>query len=98
MTEKLEGEMSEMCNLSKGIRQEAMEEGWQEGMRQGMQRGMEHGTRKMLLSLVRKKVIRGKELSQIAEELDEPEEYLAPFYRLVRENPELGVDELVLKA
>ena len=34
----------------------------------------------------------------IAEELDESEEYLAPFYRLVQENPELSVKELALKA
>lgn len=28
----------------------------------------------------------------------ESEEYLAPFYRLVQENPELSVKELALKA
>lgn len=98
MTEKLEGEIDEMCNLSEGIWREAMTKGIEQGIEQGLNRGVERGMRKTVLNFVRKKMLAGKELSQIAAELDESEEYLAPFYRLVKENPELSVEELATKA
>lgn len=94
MTEELEGEVEEMCNLSKGV----WEKGIEQGIERGLSRGVERGMRETVFSFVKKKMLKGKSLSQIAEELDESEEYLAPFYRLVQENPELSVEELALKA
>ncbi len=98
MTEKLEGEIGEMCNLSEGIWKEAMTKGIERGLEQGVSRGVERGMREAVFSFVRKKMLKGKGLSQIAEELDESEEYLAPFYRLVQENPDLSVEELAALA
>ena len=94
MTEELEGGVEEMCNLSKGV----WEKGIEQGIERGLSRGVERGMRETVFSFVKKKMLKGKSLSQIAEELDESEEYLAPFYRLVQENPELSVKELALKA
>ena len=78
MTEKMEGEIGEMCNLSEGI--------WAEGMEKGM--------KKTILEFVRKKVIKGKTLPQVAVDLDETEEYVSPFYQLILNNPDLSIDEL----
>ena len=98
MTEELEGEVEEMCNLSKGVWEKGIEQGIEQGIERGLSRGVERGMRETVFSFVKKKMLKGKSLSQIAEELDESEEYLAPFYRLVQENPELSVKELALKA
>ena len=98
MTEELEGGVEEMCNLSKGVWEKGIEQGIEQGIERGLSRGVERGMRETVFSFVKKKMLKGKSLSQIAEELDESEEYLAPFYRLVQENPELSVKELALKA
>lgn len=47
-----------------------------------------------LLSLIRKKVQKGKSLAQTAEELENTEENLRLFYETVRKNPEDTVEQL----
>uniref|UniRef100_UPI0040560606 hypothetical protein n=1 Tax=Agathobacter sp. TaxID=2021311 RepID=UPI0040560606 len=43
MTQKLESEVSVMCNLSKGVMEKAMEQGMEQGIKQGIKQGMKQG-------------------------------------------------------
>ena len=43
MTEKLETEVSEMCNLSQGLFEEGWAEGFEEGRAEGFKEAMEYG-------------------------------------------------------
>lgn len=42
----------------------------------------------MLISIVQKKMRKGKALTVIAEELEEPETVIEPIYELVKDHPE----------
>lgn len=55
---------------------------------EGLQEGRNEGERLMLISMVQKKMGKGKTLTAIAEELEEPETVIEPIYVLVKENPE----------
>ena len=46
MTEEMEGEVTEMCNLSDVLEERAMEKGRAEGMEKGRAEGMEKGMEK----------------------------------------------------
>lgn len=65
--------------VEQGIK-EGMKQGMKEGMEQGMKEGVEQGTKKALLSLISKKLQKGKSLAQIADECeltqDEAQEYI----------------------
>ena len=56
--------------------------------------GKAEGELYSLLSLIRKKVQKGKSLAQTAEELEDTEENLRLFYETVRKNPEDTVEQL----
>ena len=43
ITQELEREVSEMCNLSKGIEEKGIQQGIQQGMQKGIQQGMQQG-------------------------------------------------------
>ena len=43
----------------------------------------------------KKKLQRGKALAQIADEMEDTEENIAPYYRLAKENPDCTAEELV---
>lgn len=66
--------------LSDRLIQQGVEQGIREGMKQGIKEGVEQGTKKALLSLISKKLQKGKSLTQIADECeltqDEAQEYI----------------------
>ena len=43
MTETFESEVDDMCNLSQGVAEEAMQKGIEKGLEQGRQEGIEKG-------------------------------------------------------
>ena len=49
MTSELEGEVTEMCNLSKGLITKGLQEGIQQGIQQGVQQGIQQGIRQTML-------------------------------------------------
>lgn len=58
------------------------------------QEGKMEGEIVKIISLVRKKLRKGKALSVIAEELEETEEDIAPVFELVRAYPDTSDDEI----
>lgn len=63
----------------------------EKGIRKGRQQGIEQER----FCQVQKKLQRGKALAQIADEMEDTEENIAPYYRLVKENPDCTAEELV---
>ena len=63
-------EVETMCNLSQGIKEDALAEGREVGIAEGREAGREEN----LLELISKKLAKGKALSQIADECEETEE------------------------
>ena len=55
---------------------------------EGLKEGRNEGERLMLISIVQKKMRKGKALTVIAEELEEPETVIEPIYELVKDHPE----------
>ena len=43
MTETFESEVDDMCNLSQGVAEEAMQKGIEKGRQEGIQKGIEQG-------------------------------------------------------
>ena len=43
MTETFESEVDDMCNLSQGVAEEAMQKGIEKGIQKGIERGLERG-------------------------------------------------------
>ena len=72
MSMELEGRMSEMCNVS-----DYWEEVATEG---GKEIGKEIGERQKIISLVVKKLQKDKSVAEIADDLEEKEEVIAPIY------------------
>lgn len=75
-TVEMEGGLREMCNLSDLIEER--------GIEKGIERGREEGDRLRLLTLIQKKLIKGKSLEQIADELEETVETILPLYEQVQ--------------
>ena len=72
MSMELEGRMSEMCNVS---------DYWEEGAtEEGKEIGKEIGERQKIISLVVKKLQKDKSVAEIADDLEEKEEVIAPIY------------------
>jgi len=61
-----------------------MERGMEQGMARGMAQGMEQGMAQGVISLVEKKLAKGKSLAQIADELEETEDAIRPIYEEVQ--------------
>ena len=72
MSMELEGRMSEMCNVSDYWEEVATEE--------GKEIGKESGERQKIISLVVKKLQKDKSVAEIADDLEEKEEVIAPIY------------------
>ena len=72
MSMELEGRMSEMCNVSDYWEEVATEE--------GKKIGKEIGERQKIISLVVKKLQKDKSVAEIADDLEEKEEVIAPIY------------------
>ena len=72
MSMELEGRMSEMCNVSDYWEEVATEE--------GKEIGKEIGERQKIITLVVKKLQKDKSVAEIADDLEEKEEVIAPIY------------------
>ena len=72
MSVELEGRMNEMCNVSDYWEEVATEE--------GKEIGKEIGERQKIISLVVKKLQKDKSVAEIADDLEEKEEVIAPIY------------------
>ena len=70
-SKELEGGLRQMCNLS-----DLVEE-------RGIEKGIERGKLEILLSQIRKKVMKGKSLARIADELEESVDVILPLYHQV---------------
>ena len=68
MSVELEGRMNEMCNVS---------DYWEEV---ALQTGREEGRKKEQVSLIVKKIKKNKTMAEIADDLEEKEEVIAPIY------------------
>ena len=71
MEGSIEEEVKTMCNLSEGIEERAMEAGRKEGIEEGRKAGLESGKKEQLKQQVQKKLLKGKDIAVIAEELEE---------------------------
>ena len=73
-------EVEIMCNLGGGIWEDALENGYaqgvEKGMKQGIEQGIQQGEEKNLLTLISKKLAKGKSVAQIADECEETEDYV----------------------
>lgn len=67
-------EVEIMCNLGEGIWEDALENGFAEGIEKGIEQGRIQGEEKTLLTLISKKLAKGKSVAQIADECEETEE------------------------
>ena len=67
-------EVETMCNLSQGIKEDALAEGREAGIAEGREVGIAEGREANLLEQISKKLAKGKSLSQIADECEETEE------------------------
>lgn len=77
-----EGGLREMCNLSDLIE----ERGIAKGIKQGIEQGIEQGDRLRLLTLIQKKLAKGKSLEQIADALEETVDAIRPLYEQMVES------------
>ena len=68
MSVELEGRMNEMCNVS---------DYWEEV---ALQKGRKEGRKKEQVSLIVKKIKKNKTMAEIADDLEEKEEVIAPIY------------------
>ena len=92
MSVELEGRMNEMCNVSdyweevalqtgrKEGREEGRKEGREEGRKEGREEGRKEGRKKEQVSLIVKKIKKNKTVAEIADDLEEKEEVIAPIY------------------
>ena len=72
MSVELEGRMNEMCNVS---------DYWEEvALQTGREEGREEGRKKEQVSLIVKKIKKNKTMAEIADDLEEKEEVIAPIY------------------
>ena len=76
MSVELEGRMNEMCNVSDYWEEVAL----QTGRKEGREEGQKEGRKKEQVSLIVKKIKKNKTVSEIADDLEEKEEVIAPIY------------------
>ena len=87
MSMELEGRMSEMCNVSDYWEEVATEE--------GKEIGKEIGERQKIISLVVKKLQKDKSVAEIADDLEEKEEVIAPIYEVALSmKPDYDVEKI----
>lgn len=86
-------EAKKMCEALKELmkeeldesRQQGISQGISQGIPQGISQGISQGRQEQLLELIRKKIIKGKSIEEIAEELEETKETILPLYNRVKE-------------
>lgn len=67
----------------------------QEGEERGIKRGKEIGISGMQLTVVQKKIAKGKSVEVIADEMEEPLEVVQPLYQFVMQHTQAKPEELV---
>ena len=75
----------------------AAEEGRAEGREEGLAEGRMEGRRLQLIRLVSVKIKKGKDLSRIADELEESEDTIKPIYDLILSAPDSSAEEVLSK-
>ena len=80
MSVELEGRMNEMCNVSDYWEEIALQTGREEGRKEGREEGRKEGRKKEQVSLIVKKIKKNKTVAEIADDLEEKEEVIAPIY------------------
>lgn len=86
---RLGKELEEMCNLSDFVEEI--------GLEKGIEQGRTDGRNLNLIEMVQKKYRKNKNLGEIAAELEEEAQAIAPIYSLVRENPDASCEEILEK-
>ena len=71
-----------------------MIEGRREGRRVGIREGEITGEIKNKILLIQKKSQRGDSMEKIIDDLMESIEFVQPIYEMIKQNPELSVDEI----
>ena len=67
------------------------------GEMRGERRGEKLGKRRTLISLIIKKIQRGKDILTIADAIEEPVERIRPIYEAVLASPDADVDQIYAK-
>ena len=79
-------------------RNEGLAMGIEQGIEQGIERGLSLGDLRRVTTLVRKKVLKGYELSRIAEELEEDPAVIEPVYDAVlAEAPDYDAERILAR-
>ena len=73
---------------------EMKEEGRALGKEEGRQEGREEGETRKLISQIKKKLFSGKDIEQIAEEVEETVDTIQPIVDILTEHPEYDEDEV----
>ena len=95
--QKVVEEKEEMCKAIRDLKRDWKMEGRQEGRQEGLQEGLQVGEKRQLLSLVCKKVIRGKSLTSIADDLEMKQEDVKPMYEaVVRFSPDYDLEKIYI--
>ena len=64
----------------------ALQDLYDEGVERGIERGIERGMEQKIFELVKKKLTKGKNVSEIANELEESEERILEIVNRLQEN------------
>ena len=75
-------------------RSEGRSEGMSEGISRGRAEGRSEGSRVKLISLIIKKIQRGKDILSIADAVEEPVEVIQPIYDAVLSAPGADADQI----
>ena len=82
------------AGMKKGIEQ-GKKQGIQQGIEQGIEQGMQQGEIAKLISMVNKKIQKGKNIEEIAEDLEEDKGTIEKIVNAIKENgQDFDVDEV----
>ena len=89
-----EGGKMNMCKALEELEEKGRIEGRREGRREGGREGEIKGEIKNKILLIQKKSQRGDSMEKIIDDLMESIEFVQPIYEMIKQNPELSVDEI----
>ena len=87
----------EMNYERKMARKQGLAEGRAEGLAEGRAEGRTEGELLKLIQMVAKKVLKGKSISVIASELEEPEDSVKLIYDTLAANPGAVPEEILIR-
>ena len=77
------------------VRRDAYRDGEKAGIEQGLKQGLKQGEMLMLISMVNKKIQKGKSIEEIAEDLEEDRETIEKIAKVIEENgQDINADEV----